>query len=176
MKVWTIFILALVVNLVRSCNKRTIVLRGPKLWHSKDHQCQGLDCGAATSTTTSSSPSTTTITITTTATTNPNRGLLFDQTTPEVGSGQFKEQILIENTTNDAARKLDRSEISPECMKCGTGLSTIEDTGELNRPWMVHFSIELQNKYTIECSGSLISKRWIISAAHCFCQLTEVYQ
>ena len=44
----------------------------------------------------------------------------------------------------------------------------------LNRPWMVKFSISLQSEELIVCSGSLLNRRWIISAAHCFCALYEV--
>ena len=62
--------------------------------------------------------------------------------------------------------------------KCGnvavddkqTGLAS----GSLNRPWMVKFSIVLQSQEMIVCSGSLLNRRWIISAAHCFCALYEV--
>ena len=46
--------------------------------------------------------------------------------------------------------------------------------GNLNRPWMVRFSISLQSEDVIVCSGSLLNRRWIISAAHCFCPLYEV--
>ena len=44
----------------------------------------------------------------------------------------------------------------------------------LNRPWMVKFEILLQSEEMIVCSGSLLNRRWIISAAHCFCALYEV--
>ena len=65
--------------------------------------------------------------------------------------------------------------------KCGLDISwdmikpDNNTAAQLNRPWMVHFKIQLENKEYIECSGSLVNRRWIISAAHCFCPLNEVH-
>jgi len=39
----------------------------------------------------------------------------------------------------------------------------------LNRPWLVQIKIKKDSQKKIECTGSLLNKRWIITAAHCFC-------
>ena len=58
--------------------------------------------------------------------------------------------------------------------KCGMNVYGEDKHGQLHRPWLVHIDIQLENKEHIQCSGSLLNKRWIISAAHCFCPLLEV--
>ena len=60
--------------------------------------------------------------------------------------------------------------------KCGRvpQPNVVGELKELNRPWMVHFKMRLESLDYVECSGSLINKRWIISAAHCFCVLGMV--
>ena len=64
--------------------------------------------------------------------------------------------------------------------KCGNVIVDDTQTGlaiganQLNRPWVVKFSILLQSEEMINCTGSLLNRRWMISAAHCFCALYEV--
>lgn len=40
---------------------------------------------------------------------------------------------------------------------------------KVDRPWLTHIRIIKDSLKKIECSGSLLNRRWIISAAHCFC-------
>lgn len=136
-------------HLSSGCNKRTIVLRGPKLYVGK---CQGCtDSQADVGDTLTPPPP-------------------FGTTTPPPGEG----------TTEPNGDSNVTTPVIPigDC-KCGMGISMRDLSGksiskQLNRPWMVHFRIQLENKEYIECSGSLINRRWIISAAHCFCPLNEV--
>jgi len=52
---------------------------------------------------------------------------------------------------------------------CGNGIDQMDKsqggTENLNRPWLVQITVTTK----IECTGSLLNRRWIISAAHCFC-------
>jgi len=44
------------------------------------------------------------------------------------------------------------------------------ETGkDFYRPWLVQILIQKDSGKILECSGSLLNRRWIISAAHCFC-------
>merc|ERR1712142_380929 len=40
---------------------------------------------------------------------------------------------------------------------------------KLVRPWLAHVWIQKDSMEYQECSGSLLNKRWFISAAHCYC-------
>merc|ERR1711874_684832 len=42
-------------------------------------------------------------------------------------------------------------------------------TEDLNRPWLVHITLKKDSGKMVECTGSLLNMRWIITAAHCFC-------
>jgi len=43
------------------------------------------------------------------------------------------------------------------------------DSANLIRPWMVKIYIEREDLENRECSGSLLNKKFVITAAHCFC-------
>ena len=65
--------------------------------------------------------------------------------------------------------------------QCGNFVERIDESEQLNRilsqdtqaklkrPWLVHLRIVKDSLKKIECTGSLLNRRWIISAAHCFC-------
>lgn len=42
-------------------------------------------------------------------------------------------------------------------------------TEDLNRPWLVQITLKKDSGKMVECTGSLLNMRWIITAAHCFC-------
>jgi len=37
------------------------------------------------------------------------------------------------------------------------------------RPWLVKILVEKDSRDIIQCTGSILNRRWIITAAHCFC-------
>jgi len=48
--------------------------------------------------------------------------------------------------------------------------NTDKKRGEyLIRPWLAHILIKKDSMQTMECSGSLLNRKWLITAAHCFC-------
>lgn len=43
------------------------------------------------------------------------------------------------------------------------------DTNPISRPWLVHLEVPKQSSEMVQCTGSLLNRYWIITAAHCFC-------
>lgn len=43
------------------------------------------------------------------------------------------------------------------------------DTKPISRPWLVHLEVPKQSGEMVQCTGSLLNRYWIITAAHCFC-------
>ena len=39
-----------------------------------------------------------------------------------------------------------------------------------HRPWMVFLKMHYTDRSTSKCGGALLTKRWIVSAGHCFCE------
>ena len=44
-----------------------------------------------------------------------------------------------------------------------------DPNADIQRPWLVHITLVTDSKQKKECSGSLLNRRWIITAARCFC-------
>ena len=177
-KVLPFFLFINFLNLSHGCNKRTIVLRGPKLTREYCQGCkkdQADESGEA-----SKPPGASTIDGSTPPTAPPIVFSIPSNITDGTASPKLERQLDTDLPTTPG--KDANGPIIPvgDC-KCGLDISwdmiqpDNSTTRQLNRPWMVHFKIQLENKGYIECSGSLVNRKWIISAAHCFCALNEVH-
>ena len=80
----------------------------------------------------------------------------------------------LENAGDGSVQRLSKGDqaIPQGDCSCGDIPESPAEGQSLARPWMAH--IMLTSDKTVECSGVLINKRWIISAAHCFCSAKTV--